>query len=471
MLRPDSTMKAARLFLLSCAFVLGGCALKTPLIPEHPLPSDWKNAAGFPVASSSRDLSRWWGEFSDPTLNRLISDAVRNSPDIATASSRIRESRAIRKATASSLFPSLNASAGARSSTTHTDGFGTNSSESYTAGLDASWEIDLFGGRRSDLQAASANLGAVEETYHSVEASIASEIAIAYTNLRAAEARLEVVRRSLKSREETYQLASFRLQAGTIDALEEQQALTSLEQARASIPSLEQTASQARNLISLLSGKTPGSLDPLLNNGKNSIPSPPSSLAIGIPADTLRQRPDLRIAGYQWLSAAASTRSAQADRYPTLNLSGSLGLNTLRASKIFNPETTSADLIAGITAPIFDAGRIRANIEAQTEVQEQALQNYRGVVLTALSEVEDSLIACRRTAERLATLERATDAARQAEELADQRYEAGVIDLLTVLDAQRTLLSLEETLVTVRADRTAAYIQLYKALGGGWSKA
>jgi outer membrane protein TolC len=144
-------------------------------------------------------------------------------------------------------------------------------------------------------------------------------------------------------------------------------------------------------------------------------------------------------------------------------------LNTLGSGKVFDPQSTSAGIAAGITSPIFNAGRIRSNIEAQDAAEEQAFHGYRSTVLTALSEVEDALIACRRTTERLATLEKATAAAREADEIARQRYQTGEIDFITVLDAQRSLLGLESNLFSVRADRTIAYIQLYKALGGGWS--
>jgi NodT family efflux transporter outer membrane factor (OMF) lipoprotein len=281
---------------------------------------------------------------------------------------------------------------------------------------------------------------------------------------------LKVVRDSLQSREETYNLAKFRLQAGTIDTLESDQAYTSLQQARASIPSLEQSISESRNLINLIAGKNPGSLDSMLASQGKTIPNPPSSLAIGIPADTLRQRPDVRVAGYQLLAAAANVRSANAERYPSLSLSGSLGLNTLSSGKLFNPESASSSLGAGIASPIFDAGRIKANLEAQQAVEEQIIQTYHSVVLNALSETENALLACKKTAERQATLQLAEKTARNAAETAQQSYEAGVTDILTVLDSQRTLLSLEETLISIRADRTIAYIQLYKALGGGWSK-
>ena len=458
-------------FLSSIALIgLGGCGPSASVVHgKVSLPADWKNAGGFPVASPTRDLTRWWGRFEDPTLNRIIADALANSPNLASAAARIKQSRAQRNATAASLFPSLSGSAGTSNSTSKRDDAGRNTNSSYSAGLSASWEVDLFGKNRSSVEAATAQVGATQENYHSVQAALASEIAIAYTNLRVDEASLEVLHRTIKTREETNQLASWRTQSGEADSLDSSQALSSLEQARAAVPSVEQSIGQNRNLLALLVGKTPGSLDGLLASGKHAIPNPARSLAVGIPADTLRQRPDVRLAGYQLLAAAASTRAADAERYPSLNLSGFLGLNALSTGKLFSPETASASFASGITSPIFDAGRIRSNIEAQSASEEQAYQTYRSTVLTALSEVEDSLIACRRTTERLGLLEKSTAAAREADQIARQRYQAGEIDFLSVLDSQRSLLGLEDNLFNVRASRTIAYIQLYKALGGGWS--
>ncbi len=433
-----------------------------------PLPAQWKNAGGFPVASATKDLSRWWGRFEDPTLNRLISDSLKNSPDIATASARIRESRANRDAVFSTLFPTLDGGAARNSRSTHTDAAGDVSSTSYSANLNASWEVDLFGKRRSSVQAAAANLGAAEENYHSVQAALAAEIASTYTSLRANEAKMAVLRQNVTTREETARLATWKQQAGEADSLESSQAQSSLESARAAIPSLQQAISQARNQLALLAGREPGSLDSMLSAAR-SIPNPPSSLAVGIPADVLRQRPDVRIAGYQVLAAAANTRATEATKYPSLNLSGSLGLNSLATSTLLDPETATANLVAGVTSPIFDAGRIRANIEAASAAEEQAIQNYRSTVLTALTETENALVACRRSAERLATLEKATQLARESDQLARQRYQAGEIDFLQVLDSQRTLLGLEDNLLSTRTDRTTAYIRLYQALGGGWS--
>jgi NodT family efflux transporter outer membrane factor (OMF) lipoprotein len=470
--RSDRLPAFLRFFLFSSFAFLGlsGCAVDS-IGKRRPVsvPADWKNAHGFPVADPKRDLTRWWSRFNDPTLTRIISIALANNPDLASASSKVRESRARRTAVAASLFPTLNGGAAAGSSTTRRDGFGSDGSSNFSANLIASWEVDLYGKNRSLVDAASAQVGASEENLHSVQASLASEVAVAYTSLRVNEAALKVLRSNITTREETNRLASWRTQAGEADSLDSSQALSSLEQARAAVPALEQSISQARNLLALLAGKTPGSLDGTLKSGKQAIPDPAGSLAVGIPADTLRQRPDVRLAGYQLLAAAANNKAASAERFPSLDLTGSLGANALSSGKIFNPESTTAGIIAGLAGPIFNAGRIRANIDASNEVEEQAFQTYRAAVLTALSEVEDALIACRRTTERLETLEKATAAAREASTLAQQRYESGVTDILTVLDAQRSLLNLEASLFNARADRTNSYIQLYKALGGGWS--
>jgi NodT family efflux transporter outer membrane factor (OMF) lipoprotein len=469
---PAHGMTSTRITLVSrlLPLVLGGCALKLPsAAPQAELPAAWKNAAGFPVASPSKDLARWWRKFDDPVLNRLIADGLANSPDLATAAARVREARARGNEAAAELFPSVTGSASTESGVVKPVGGRRVSETRYSAGLDASWEADLFGKNRSKIAAAAAEIGAAGENQHSVQAALASEIAAAHTRLRAYETGLVILRRIVTTREETSRLATWRRQAGEADSLEAAQALSSLEQARAAVPALEQSAAQTRNLLALLCGRQPGSLDGMLSSGNPAIPTPRRGLAIGIPADTIRQRPDVRLAGYQLAAAMANTRAAEAERFPSLALTGSLGIDSLSAGKFFDPQTASASLITGLTGPVFDAGRIRSNIEARGAAQDQAVQTYRAAVLTALSEVEDALIACRRSGERLATLEKAAAAAREAAQLAQQRYEAGVTDLLTVLDAQRTLLGLEDGLLTVRGDHTTAYIQLYKALGGGWS--
>ena len=457
----------ARVALFLFSWVVVGCADSPPGAGSEP-PKAWINGAGFPVASPQKDLARWWARFDDPQMSKLISAGLAENPSIASATARVREARARRDEATAQLMPSLGGSLRGFGDAERANGEWLSNS-SGRAALDASWEVDWFGKNRKLAKSAAATFAATEENLRSVQASLAAEIAIAYTRLRIDEERLFVLRDIVVSREETARLASWRQQVGEADSLESSQASASLEQARAAIPTLEQSIAQGRNQLALLCGREPGAFDAALASDRGRIPVPARDLAIGIPADTIRQRPDVRESGWKVSAAVAELDASKARRYPSLNLAGTLGINSLAVEKIFRPEKTAADLIVGVTGPIFDAGRIRADIEARDAALDRSLQDYRASVLTALSEVEDALIACRRSGERLSTLEKAVASAREAATLAQQRYQAGVTDLITVLDAQRTLLGIEDNLLASRAEHIRAYIDLYKALGGGWS--
>jgi outer membrane protein, multidrug efflux system len=458
---------AVALLLLPACTTTGS---KSPIAASTvPVPANWQQSPAAGASLGTLSLTEWWKRFNDPVLDQLITDAFATSPDIRTAVSKIAESRAVRANSRASLFPSLSAGVsggGNRTRNRSTDT--TTTSESYSASLDASWEVDLFGKQRQALSAADADLAQTRENLHAVQVSLAAEVASAYVTLRSSEAQLDVVNRSLSTRQETLQLTQWREQAGTGDALDSQQAISSLEQARASIPSLQQTVTQTRNQLALLCGRTSGALDTLLATA-GPLPATPAQIAAGIPAETLRQRPDVRAAEYGVQAAAARTSSARRERLPSLTLSGSIGVEALKAGKLFDPQTVVSSVLGSLTAPIFDAGRIRNTITIQSEQEKQSLIAYESTVLTALSEVENALVAVSRNAERLATLQRAAAAARSAESLASLQYQAGQVDLLTVLDAQRTLLSLEQQVVSTNADELTAHIQLYKALGGGWT--
>jgi NodT family efflux transporter outer membrane factor (OMF) lipoprotein len=459
--------------LPAALLALSGCATALPTTPTTSvvLPAEWSRSV---VASEPLDtaaLAQWWHRFDDPVLSDLVSAALARNPDIRTAVSRITEARAVRDSQKSSLLPSLSADLSGGGNRTRARRSGTTtSSESYGASLDASWEIDLFGRQRQTLSAASADLGQARENLHSAQVTLAAEVAAAYVALRSAETRLAVVRSTIETRAQTLQIAEWRENAGTGDALDRQQAVGSLEQARASVPELRQTIAQTRNQLVVLLDLAPGALDTLLQINLP-LPRVPPAFATGIPAETLRQRPDVRASEYALLAAAARTSAARRERLPTLNLSGTIGVEALKAGDLLDPETIVASALGSLTAPVFDAGRIRNNITIQSEREQQALIAYESTVLTALAEVENALVAVSRNAERLSHLQRAAAAAREAESLALLQYQAGQSDLLAVLDAQRSLLSFEEQVVATRADELSAHIQLYKALGGGWAPA
>lgn len=432
------------------------------------VPERWQNRANSATPLDTTSLTTWWRCFNDSLLTQLISDALLNSTDLRTALSRITEARAQVGVERSYLFPSVSAGLGGRGSRRDTRGLQVVSSESYNASLSPSWEVDLFGRQGQNLKATSANLRETVENYYAAQVTLTADLALAYVTLRRAEAQLVVAENSIKTRSETVQISQWKEQAGTGTALDAIQSGVILDQARAAIPTLKQTIAQTHNQIALLSGKTPGALDALLAK-QRPIPSVPSRHAIGIPAETLRQRPDVRAAEYAIEAAAARKKSAQLERLPSLSLSGSIGLESLKAGRLFSPETLAASAVGNLTAPIFEAGRIKQNIIIQDERLKQTVIGYESSILTALSEVENALIAIRRQAEKYAILRRTTKSALEASTLARQQYQAGQVDLLSVLEAERTLLSLEDQTIATQADEINAHIQLYKALGGGWS--
>ena len=433
-----------------------------------PVPAKWNAGGAKGKSLDTAALPKWWERFRDPAMSQIIAEALRASPDIWSALSKIREARAARGFERAQLFPQLNAGRSDQATWEDRRGGAAGTRESYGTTLDASWEVDLFGKQRQNLRAATADLGQSQENYYAAQVSLAAETASAYLSLRSAEAELDVVENSIATREQTVQLTRWKEQAGQGNALETQQAITNLEQARTAVAPLQQTIEQTKNQLSLLAGTPPGAMDKLLE-GKRPVPAPPLRIALGIPAETLRQRPDVRAAEHAVEAACSRTKAAQAERYPSLNLSGSIGVEALKAGRIFSPESTAATILGSMTSPIFDAGRIKQNINIQDERQKQALLSYETTVLNALSEVENALIAIQRTSEGLDVVSRAVNAAREATTLASRRYEAGDVDLLDVLDSQRTLLTLEQQQVTTSNDRVSAHIKLYRALGGGWS--
>lgn len=489
--RPSHLFKSV-LTCVSCAGLLllaGGCADNAPeqggqgepvQMGGVTVPESWHNGsdqvardggqaqADNEHVQNAAQLADWWKQFNDPILDELIESALAGNPGVRTALARIEESRARRGIALSPLLPMLSGRVSGsgsqrRNHETHT----TTNSENYSASLNLSWELDLFGKQQLALDAAEADMLQTEENFYAAQVVLVAEVAEAYVELRAAQAQLSVLHRNITAREQTTELTQWRAQVGDVSEMESEQAQSTLEQARASIPSVEQNIALARNRLTLLCGLTPGSLDAQLE-GDGPLPAAPQRIAIGIPLETLLQRPDVRAAEQALLAAVYRTRSAERERLPSINLSASIGVEALRAGNLFSPEATVASLLGGLTAPLFQGGRIMETIAVNEAQQAQVRINYELVILTALSEVENALIRVRQGMDRLEILYRATASAQLAATLAAQKYEAGQTDLLTVLEAQRTQLSLEEQTVNTAASLTSAHIQLYKALGGGW---
>ncbi len=458
------------LLCLPALFITPSCTWTKRPESDLAVPAAWQQAKGSTVVPlDTARLAQWWTRFDDPVLNRLISDALQSSPDVRTSLARVEESRARRGVARAAFFPTIGGDASGQGARSENRSTGVSTTDSYGAGASMNWEIDLSGRLRQNLKASSADLAQATENFYGAQVTLAAAVAESYVDLRAAETQLAVYERNLAARSDTVQITQWKQQAGEGNGFETQQAVSTLEQARAAIPTLKLAITQTKNRLALLSGKTPGALDALLAKPR-SVPRPPALLAVGIPADTLRQRPDVRAAQRGVEAAAFRTKSAEREQLPTLSLNGNLGTTATTAAAFFSPQTLAASVVGSLSAPIFTAGRIRQTINIQSAQERQALIAYESTVLTALSEVENSLAAVRRTKERLGTLDGAIVSAREAARLAQQSFEAGQADLLQVLDTQRTLLSLEEQQTLTLGDNASAHIQLYRALGGGWSR-
>jgi NodT family efflux transporter outer membrane factor (OMF) lipoprotein len=455
---------------LAAAFALAGCAApdRSPT-PDQvaAIPSRWHT--GPTGARDPAALVQWWRQFNDPVLDRLIDEALRSNTDVRTACSRIDQFRATRGTVKAALAPSLSAAASGQQGAVHLRHSPvTERTDSYGAEGEASWQTDLFGVQRQNLAAASGDLAQAQDLYRAAEITIEGEVATAYVTLRGAEGQLAVVRSSVATEERTLDLTRWQQRTGAATELDADQAESVLEQERSEIPGLERTISQARNQIALLLGRPPGSEDALLSSAM-AAPSAPDGIGAGIPAETLAQRPDVLAARDAVEAAEARVRSARRQRLPTLSLTGTIGPESFAASRLLSPQAIAESAVESLAAPIFDAGLIAQTIAVQDSVEKQALIAYEAAVLTALSDVDNALTAVRRLHEELAILEKAAAAAERAAALSQQEYQAGQVDLLVVLDAQRTYLAIEQTRVGAQADGANAAIQLCQALGGGWS--
>ena len=451
------------------AVALGGCAAVGPDYsePQLAVPAGWSAGTGTDAMDAVL-LARWWHGFGDPVLDRLVADALAANLDLAQARARLREARARRGVAGAALAPSVDASlSGSRSRSSGQSGSGS-TRELYSAGFDASWELDVFGGLRRSVEAAQADLEASVESLSDTRVSLAAEVALNYIDLRTAEQRLAIAEESIASRGENHQIIRWRQQAGLVSELDLAQATTDLESTRAVLPPLRTAVIEAKNRLAVLLGRNPGELESLVHADRP-IPLAAAEIVAAIPADTLRQRPDVRVAERRLAAQTARLGEAEAARYPSFRLSGSLGLEALELDALADRDANTHSLFGGITAPVFNAGRIAANIEIQDALVEQARLAYRAAVLAALEEVENALTAVANTDARRAKLAEAAAAARTTLAIAEYRYASGLADFLSVLDAQRTQLSLDEQLAGSTGELARAQIRLYKALGGGWS--
>jgi len=463
----------ARLPIIAAVAVAGavaaGCGVKHAYVAPTPsVPAAWDGSAPRPGEGGEEALAAWWSAFGDPQLTSFVTRAVAGNLDVRTALSRVREARASMRAARAPLRPSVDASASARASGTGGEAGLSGTSQQYSLGLDASWELDVFGGIQSGADAATATADARTADLQDVLVSLVAEVALDYIDVRSTQQRLEIGRSNVSLQEQTLDLTQLRQQAGLGTDLEVQQALANVETTRAQIASLEAQLERTVHALSVLVGQAPRALAAELS-APGPIPAAPLTVAVGVPADVIRRRPDVRGAERQLAAQAAQANVARADLYPTFRLAGSIGLESLSIAKVLLPGASFWSVSPSVNTRLFNRAQLRENLAVQIERQTQAAVTYESRVLGALQDVEDSLTSLVQEDVRRGHLSAAANAAQQAADLSLQLYTAGLRDFRDVLDNQRSLVTLQDSLVTSTATVSTDLVRLYKALGGGWS--
>ena len=471
--------------------LLAGCAAGPNYRPPDPatlrVPDTYAPPMTPPQAvAEEADIVAWWRHIDDPLLTDLIARATTGNLQIAQSIGRLAQAREALVQARGDLLPSLSGSAGATRNYTRggsssiivggnngtggtiiTTG-GSSGRTQLSLGLDASWQADVFGGVRRSLQASRADEAAARFDLEGVRTSVAGEVASNYIQARLAQARLDIARSTLRAQDENLQIAGWRVQAGLVSSLDAEQARAQRAQTAATIPSLQTSYLQAVNRLAILAGAAPGALRAVMDP-ERPIPNGPDAIAIGIPANTLRRRPDLRGAERQLAAATARVGVAKAALFPALAISGNI--NTGAASIGDLGQLITGGLFAGITQTIFDAGRRKAQVRSAQAGVDIAFAAYRQTVLTGLEEVENAAQALNAARARQAELAIALDASNNAAVYARSQYGSGLIDFLSVLQSEQSLLSARDQLASARADQALALVRLYLALGGGWEPA
>ena len=478
---------------LVLALLLGGCTVGPDYkAPEMPMPAGYwapsQTAAplSLPVAESV-DLSEWWKQFHDAELESLITRALAQNPDLLTAESRVREAREQEIIAGAKGLPQVNAMADtiqAHSASNPLSSLagGQSSSSSggaqpqrgtnihlYSAGFDATWEIDVFGGVRRSVEAASAGTEAAQWQVRDGEVSLTAEIAADYVSLRADQARLAILAAQEKSQQGTLDLIVAKARAGFVTELDVNQQQQLLASTVAQRPPLVADAIAMRHAIAVLMGQQPGTLDAELD-ATAPVPPIPPRLPVGLPSDLLRARPDIRTAERKLAQATAEIGVATADLYPKFNLLGAITTASTGIGGLFNSSSITEAGLGGISWPIFHGGQIHANIRTKEEEEKQAYYAYQKAVLGGIQNAEDALVRYETEQQRFVALDGGAKTAAQSTALALQQYRTGLVTYTSVLQAQSTQLTAEDNRAQSQAALTADLVSLYKALGGGWKE-
>ncbi len=455
--------------------LLAACAPVGPdfVKPEVELPPAWHEAGESGLEASAIKQPQWWRVFEDPVLNQLVETAWRQNNSLEIAGLRVLEARAQLGIAQGNQYPQSQLAAGNASYTSPADNFGGGSNYwQYGIGASASWEIDFWGRFRRGIESADAAYLASIAARDEALILLTAQVVNTYTIIRINEEQLRFAHDNVVTQQRSYDITSVLYRNGSESELDMQQAHTLLLSTQATIPGFETALKQARNALNTLLGKPPGSIDDLLEADQG-IPVLPEKIEIGIPADLLRRRPDVRQAELDALAQNARVGFAEADLYPSFSLSGSLGLVSGGAGgtgfgDLFSSDALTYSIGPSFVWPFLNYGRIRNNVRVQDARLQQSLVSYREVVLQSAREAEDAMISLNGSEIQTDILTKAVESARRSNELSLLRFKEGFSDFQRVLDSQQSLSAQQQRLVAQRGTSVRSLVDLYKSLGGGW---
>ena len=466
--------------LMVLTLSLGGCAMVGPDYikpPPAPEQKEWMEQKDPKIKAEPTDLSNWWEVFDDPVLNSLVEQAYQQNLPLRIAGLRILEARAQLGIAYGNLYPqqqqgsggagynriaknSLNLPQDVRNNVDNDINF-------YSLGFDAVWELDVWGKHRRNVESGLGALEASIASYDDVLVSLTAEVARTYVAIRTFEERLEIARENVKIQERSLQIAEARFKGGEVSELDVAQAKALLNDTLSLIPRLSRDVRQAKNALSILLGKLPSELNEILE-GPKPIPAVPAEVNVGVPAELLRRRPDIRLAERQLAAQSPRIGIAKAELYPAFSLLGTIGLGSLSTGNFFDSDSVFGTAGAGFSWKILNYGRIKNNVRAQDALFQELAVNYQNTVLRAAQEVEDAMVGFLRTQEEAMFLSTSVQAYKRSVDLSLLQYREGLVDYQRVLDTQRFLTRSQETYVTSKGDIVINLVAVYKALGGGW---
>jgi len=462
--------------IATSALLITGCAVGPDYArPTLETPAAWRSGSALPASEKPEELANlaWWTQLEDPVLDALVAEALASNRDMKIAAARVDEAAGLLGTTRAQLFPQLGASLGGSRAQASERGITplpatvNPINSQYSAALNVSWEIDLFGRLRRATEASQAQLLATEEARRGLALSLATTVANSYISLRDLDRQLEVSRQTLVTREETLRIFDLRFKGGFVSEMELSQARSEVETARIAIPTIEQSIAQQENAISALLGRLPGPTVRGKTVAEMGLPLPPVSL----PSVVLERRPDIRQAEQALVASNAQIGVAKAAYFPTVSLTGLLGSSSVAFSDLFSGPARVWSYGGSLAAPIFTAGAIAGQVQAAEARQQQALEQYRKAIETAFREVDDALIGGIKSREVLDARIRQVAALTSYARNARLRYDAGYSDYLTIMDAERNLFQAQINESQARAQALTAVTTLFKVLGGGWAAA